>query len=210
MTWRNSNEHFLSAFGDHRELVPSMAKCGCPGSDTHATRLPCAWPLHPHVFHMHVAISVFFLASSRHIFQKRFLRKGSWCMFRKELSPAVIIKAKLTVWRVHFPCSQACQSLAWGREQEDRCWGLLHGAAGMAALELLGKVTPGRLMAWKVHSLQIAPFPNLTLLLSSGVDNASWHLGCDRKIDAFSCIGYYSWINKFEKKRTKPNPTFWE
>lgn len=71
---RNSNERFLSAFGDHSGLVPSMTKCGPPGSDTYATGLPCAWPLHPHVFHTYFAISLFFLASSRHkCFRKAFL-----------------------------------------------------------------------------------------------------------------------------------------
>lgn len=43
----------------------------------------------------------------------------------------------------------------------------------MAALVLLGKVRPERLMAWEVHSFQITPFPTLTLRLSSGVDNRS-------------------------------------
>lgn len=121
-------------------------------------------------------------------------------MFRKELPHALISKAKSTMQRVHFPSSQACQSPAWGREQEHCCWGLLHQTAAAAALELLGKVTPGRPMALEVHSLQIAPFPTPTLLLSSGVDNTSWHLGCDRKIDEFFYIRYYSWINKSEKK----------
>lgn len=78
---RNSNENFLSAFGDHRELVPSMTKCG---SDTQATAFPCAWPLRPHVFHTHFAVSLFFLASSRHrYFRKDFLwREANVCSER--------------------------------------------------------------------------------------------------------------------------------
>jgi len=94
-------------------------------------------------------------------------------MFRKELLHALISKAKLTVRRVGFPCSRACQSPAWGREQEHRCWGLLLGAVGMAALELPGKVTPGRPAAWNVHSLQLAPFHTLALQRSFGVNNTS-------------------------------------
>lgn len=75
-------------------------------------------------------------------------------MVRKELPHALISKAKLTTQRVHFPSSQACQSPARGREQEHCCWGLLHQAAATAALELLGKVTPGRPTA-----LEVSPLP---------------------------------------------------
>lgn len=184
-----------------------MTKSGSPGSDTHATGLPCAWPLHPHVFHMHFAISLFFPASSKHrYFRKDFLgREVNVC---SERSCLMLSLAKQN-WpcRVYiFPAPKFARALCGEGSRSTAAGGCSMGAAGMAALELLGKVTPGRPTAWKVHSLQIAPFPTLTLLLSSGVDNTSWHLGCDRKIDAFLYIRYYSWINTFGKK----TPTLWE
>lgn len=115
-------------------------RSGSPRSDSHATGLPCAWPLHPHVFHMNFAISLFFLASSRH----RYFRKyyfGREVKVHSERSCVLLSLAKQNspCRGCIFPCSQACRSPGWRREREQEllawlppgCWAKSHLTGGL-------------------------------------------------------------------------------
>lgn len=125
-----------------------------------------------------------------------FPRKGRKHPFRKKLH-ALLINAKLMVQRVGFCCSQVCQSLAWGREQDHIFWGPLHGV-----LEGFPWAAGQRLAAWKVHTLR-----ELHFLLWLCCSPLEWIIGADTwggtgRVDAVLYIRYYSWKNKFVWKKS--------
>lgn len=159
-----------------------MTKCGSVGSeadintwrDTHDTGLPCARPLHPHVFHTHFPIPPFFLVSSKHRCDRRgFLeREGnvrserSCCMLSLAMPNWLCTGHVFAAPRfARASCGEGSRTTASGGYSTD-CWQGCPRAAGQSH-------------TWEIGSLesprpQRAPLPAPTLLLSSGVDNRSW------------------------------------
>lgn len=124
-------------------------------------------------------------------------RKGRKRPSRKKVLHALISNPKLTVQRVGF-CSQVCQSLVWRREQDHMFWRLLHGLLARLPLGWWAKSQQGD---WQLG--KSTPSVN-----SASCSLLEWITGADTwgvtgRFDAFLCMRYYSWKNKFEGKRSR-------
>lgn len=165
-----------------------MTKCGSPGSeadintwhDTHGAGLPCAQPLHPHVFHTHFPIPPFFLVCSKHRYVRRgFLGKER--SVQKEAAACFYLQCKIDCAQGVFLLLPSLPESCVERGAGPQLLGATPWTTGKAALGLLGKVPPGRLAPWKVHAPRELCF--LLWLWIIGAD--TW--GAPRKLVHF-CI----------------------